>query len=340
MSPRLISVSEALRLTFSRMVPVRSARLRAGDALGTILASSVVSDTPVPFYAIALREGLAVKAFDIVGASAQSPMLLSGSPARVLVGESLPNGCDAVLPVNAVADNGCFVEIAEAIAPGEGVRHSGHDLRVGSTIADRGAVVTPIVQLALHAAGIETVEVLRPSVAIAAGSPFGTAWLSAVLATLGCAIISDDGMGKPHIVLKWATEGTPLLACNPGETGFVSSIAGGCAEITLPHRFDGMVAAFVLLVCPIVEFLTGRNLPRIERPLTRKVTSAVGMTEVVLVRLVDGRYDPLCVGEITLAALVVADAVSVMQPGSEGFPAGALFAAMPLDVLFSARYWL
>jgi len=68
-------------------VPVRSARLRAGDALGTILASSVVSDTPVPFYAIALREGLAVKAFDIVGASAQSPMLLSGSPARVLVGD-------------------------------------------------------------------------------------------------------------------------------------------------------------------------------------------------------------------------------------------------------------
>ena len=65
----------------------------------------------------------------------------------------------------------------------------------------------------------------------------------------------------------------------------------------------------------------------IARPLARKVSSLIGSTELALFAIVEGRFEPLCVGEVTLAALARADAAALLPPGSEGFAAGASLSA-------------
>jgi molybdopterin molybdotransferase len=326
---RLTPIPEALSPVLGRITPVHPKIIAAADALGMVLASPLRSAAPVPMRAVALRSGLAIRAADTVGASAYSPVLLKGVPTEVAAGAALPEGFNAVLPLDAAIHRGNLVEIAESVAPGEGVRLVGHDLRAGVLIAHRGTLVSPTLQLVLACAGIDTVEISAPIVAIAPGFSASVAWLSAQLTALGCVLTGDNCRNDVHLAINWAADDRPVLACNPGETGFVVATPGGRAEITMPVRFDGLVAIFVLLVRPVVEALMGQSQPPVMRPLARKIASTIGLTEVVVLKGVDDRYMPLCVGEITLSALAAADAIASVPPDSEGLPKGAMVAATP-----------
>jgi molybdopterin molybdotransferase len=331
MSSRLTPIADALNPVLGRVRPVRPQAMAPRDALGMILGAPVQSPGPVPLRPIALREGFAINAADVVGASAYSPVRLRDGPIQVAISEPLPDGCNAIVPFDAAVKRGCFVEIAESAAPGEGVRLTGHDLSLGFLIADRGALVTPTLQLVLACAGIETVEISSPTVCIAPGAAAGTDWLAAQLITRGCRLAGDRGRDEAHLVINWAIEDRPILACNPGQTGFIRTTSGAQIEIVMPQRFDGLVAIFVLLVLPVVAALAGRAQPMAARPLSGKVTSTVGLSEVVLLKSVDGGCLPLCVGEITLSALAAADAFAIVPPESEGLAKGALVWAIPFN---------
>jgi molybdopterin molybdotransferase len=328
MPVRLTPILEALNPALGRITPVHPKIVAAADAFGMVLASPVRCVAPVPMRPLALRSGLAIQAADVVGASAYSPALLKGMPVEVAAGAALPEGCNAILPLDAAIHRGDFVEIAESAAPGEGVRLAGHDLSAGVLIANRGTLITPTLQLVFACAAIETVEISAVTVTIAPGVAASVAWLSAQLTALGCTLTCDDCRDDVHLAINWAVDDRPVLACNPGDTGFVVA-RGSRTEITMPVRFDGLVAIFMLLVRPIVEALLGQSQPPVLRPLARKITSTVGLTEVVLLKCVDERYMPLCVGEITLSALAAADAIATVPPDSEGLPKGAMVAATP-----------
>ncbi len=331
---RLTPIADALNLALGRVRPVHPQVRASGDALGTILAAPVRSVRPVPLRPTALRAGFAINAADVVGASAYSPVTLKDAPIQVAASESLPDGCDAIVPLDAAVKRGRLVEIAESAAPGEGVRLTGHDLSMGSLIADRGTLITPTLQLILACAGIETVEISSPTVFIAPGAPAAADWLSAQFTSLGCRLADDKGRDDAHLVINWAIEDGPILACGPGESGFIRATSSGQAEIMMPGRFDGLVAIFVLLVLPVVEALTGRAQPLVARPLALKITSMVGLTQVALLKSVSSGYLPLCVGEITLSALAAADAIAIVPPESEGLAKGGLVGAIPFNGTF------
>jgi molybdopterin biosynthesis enzyme len=278
-----------------------------------------------------LRAGFAVKAEDVVGASAYSPAILRNAPIQVGAHDPLPEGCDAIVPFDAVLRHGSFVEITEPAAPGEGVRLSGHDLSLGLVIADRHTQITPTLQLILACAGIERVEIFSPMVFIDPGEPAAVQWLSAQCGGLGCRLAGAGGEDAAHLVIRWATDDSLRLACNPGETGFIQAISRGQTEIMMPRRFDGLVAIFLLLVLPVVQAFTGQVRRTVARPLVRKITSMVGLTEVALLKSVGDGYLPLCTGEITLSALAAADAAAIISPESEGLAKGALVRAIPFN---------
>ncbi len=64
-------------------------------------------------------------------------------------------------------------------------------------------------------------------------------------------------------------------------------------------------------------------------PLKRKVTSTIGMTELVPVRCAGGMAEPLASGYLSFMALAQSDGWIVVPAESEGFPAGAQVAVRP-----------
>jgi molybdopterin biosynthesis enzyme len=331
MLPILTPVAEALALALSRIAPVRPISIHIDDALGRILAAPVASSVPLPVQSVALRSGLAVAALDTVGASDHTPVPLIHSAVPVRAGDALPTGFDAVIPIEAAVETGPVPAIVQAAAPGEGVRLAGHDLAAGSLIGGRGAIVTPQLQLVLREAGIRVVDVICPIIGIGSGPKAARAWLCAELGARGCRV-SGARSENVHVRINWANEAEQRLACNPGDTAFVTAGAGDLADINLPRRFDGLVAVFFLLVLPVIYTLAGSQLPSAARPLCRKIVSSIGFTDVVLLQRLGDGYLPLCVGEITLSGLASADAIAAIPPESEGLPAGALLTATPLNI--------
>jgi molybdopterin molybdotransferase len=334
LSGQLLSLPDMRDQLIAALMPVVPQHVAVADALGAVLAAPVRAPHAMPAVAIALRTGHAVAALDLVGASPHSPVLLTAALRRVAPGETLPPGCDAVLPPDGMSDQGAFTEITQSPAPGESVRLAGHDLAAQTLLADRGARVSSRLVLAMTLAGLETVEIIRPRLVIPAVPQPERAWLAAACSALGCVLLPEAEADTAHLALGWSGEQAATLALHPGETADTRLDPAAPPKILLPRRFDGMIAAFFALVLPAIEHLTGGKLAEISRPLTRKIASSVGITDVILMKTTPEGYAALSTGEITLAALAEADVLALIPAESEGFSAGSLLAALPLDFLF------
>jgi molybdopterin biosynthesis enzyme len=112
------------------------------------------------------------------------------------------------------------------------------------------------------------------------------------------------------------------IALQPGRTAAVGRI-GNIPAIALPGAPDQALAAWWTLALPVLEVLSALS-PRqpVALPLARKIASSVGITELVLLQQIEGRWLPLAVGDLSLDAIARADAWLAVPGGAEGFAAG------------------
>lgn len=298
------------------------------DAVGAILAEDLCFPADMPPVAEALRGGLAVAALDLTGASASLPVFL-GAGHPVLPGDPLPGGADAVLPQDGAEAVPGGWEAIRPIGPGEGVRRAGHDGRAGTVILPAGAPLTDKARFVAAKAGTTRCTIRRPRVAIALPDPDQAAFARAFLNRLGAAI-GDDA---PHLILRPAKDAQPRLALSPAQTAWLVR-AGSALELSVPQRFDGMLTALFALGLPAMAALTGARPVTQDRPLARKVASALGMAELVLLTRQDGDWNPAQAGMVTLATLAAAEACAILPPETEGFGAGAVLSGIPLVAPF------
>src|SRR5262249_46558243 len=114
------------------------------------------------------------------------------------------------------------------------------------------------------------------------------------------------------------------IALAPGETaafGFV----GSRPVLLLPGRLDAALAVWLVAGRHLLARLTGSVEPEpvTRAKLARKVSSSLGLAEVIPVRLHDGGAEPIASGYVPLSALAQADGWILVPPESEGFPPGA-----------------
>jgi molybdopterin molybdotransferase len=346
--PRLTSVADALGVLLTGLEPVPAVRLGVREAIGLTAAETVTTRRPVPPHAIAQRSGIAVAAADLVGASAHAPVVMATPPYPVRAGEALPAGADAVLPKDAAMTTGSLTEISQAAYPGENATLSGADLADGATIVRAGETVTSAIALALELAGIGDIAIRCPRFNTIDPSEDGESdnaphrhWLGAAVEHIGGRVVGPEDLAEAIFVFPDDPEVLPAppnpswirwagLALRPGGNAEVIDSGLRNPSIVMPPRFDGVVACFYALVLPLVARLTARVVRQEARPLTRKITSQVGFTDVALLRSVASGYEPLSVGQVTLSALLAADAVALIPPESEGAAAGTLIAAIPM----------
>ena len=93
-----------------------------------------------------------------IAAGRPSPSPLPpGEAMGISTGGVVPEGADAVIPIEYVVDNENTVEIGESVAPGANVRPRGGDLRAGDEVVAAGTVLGAAQLGALGAAGVAEV---------------------------------------------------------------------------------------------------------------------------------------------------------------------------------------
>ncbi len=111
----------------------------------------------------------------------------------------------------------------------------------------------------------------------------------------------------------------------------------GCFEIEatehgfrIPARLPSLVPFLCGVLLPLADRAAARPPAPRGLPLARRVVSSVGVADLVLLRAVEGRFEPLAAGVVPLSALARATHRAVLPPESEGLAEGAFIEAVPL----------
>jgi hypothetical protein len=301
--------------------PVAIARVAPAEALGAIVAEDARAARAVPESGLALGGGYAISSEAARGAGPSSPVPLAAVPPLVRTGDRLPLGADAVLAADAIERHGPFLAAIEEPAPGQDVLPAGADLARGAVVARRGARLTPLLVAALEAAGVATLAVARPAVAVDGPAELA-ALLSGALARRG---IGVDGSAPLRIVIgaRAAEENEVAGVALSGAEEVAVGAREGRVVILCPPTTPALLAVALALVPRLVGVPVTEETTR----LSAKIASRVGVSEIALLGFGPDGAVPLTVGPPTLGATLAADHVLLCAPGSEGFPAGATITA-------------
>ena len=181
----LISVEEAREdvLRTCRVGPLESVSLLA--AVGRVLREDAVADSDIPPFDNSAMDGFAVSladfdeeraelsiAEDLPAGSWPSKTVGGGACARIMTGAPVPDGCDAVAPIEwceSVGEVGQTVVITNRPVKGQHIRKSGSDIRKGECALPAPAAITPLTVGLLASLGYGMVEVSRrPTVSVVA----------------------------------------------------------------------------------------------------------------------------------------------------------------------------
>jgi molybdopterin biosynthesis enzyme len=352
----LTPLDTARAMLLEAVEPVASIELGLAAALGCV-AAELPALRALPAFDVAAVDGWAFCARDLVGASSYSPLPLAGSPVWVEAGDRMPEGCDCVIDSDSVEQTGALFQVSVEAIPGQGVRRGG-DVAGASSVIVAGRRIRSLDLLIARAAGLETIAVRRPRLRVinipaTAGNVVTAPLIAESARAAGAEIVYAEASGRdaPSIAEAFDVEPPDLIvtiggtgvgrtdatiealasrgallahgiALQPGRTTAIGRIAK-CPVVALPGAPDQALAGWWTLVLPALDRLSGREPRRTATlPLARKIASAVGIAEIVLLRNTDEIWMPLATGDLALEIIVRADAWLTVPGGSEGVAAG------------------
>jgi len=150
------------------------------DALTRVAHSDVHSPVDLPLFRNSQMDGYAVRSSDIaavpaslhvVGTVAAGPSesrkITAGTAVKIMTGAPIPDGADAVVPVENTESHGSVVTIAVTRRSGEYIREQGSDITAGTLLVQAGQVLEPRHIAVLAAVGLSHIDVRsRPRVAV------------------------------------------------------------------------------------------------------------------------------------------------------------------------------
>ena len=153
---KLISVAEAQRLVLERAQRLDAERVPVERAAGRVLAEPAASLVDLPPFP-ELRDGRLRGPGRGRRRGRPPPGRRAGSPPgrrpsgrsrpaeamAISTGGAVPEGADAVIPLELVEDRASAIEIREAVAAGANVRERGSDVRTGDVVLEPGMRLGP-----------------------------------------------------------------------------------------------------------------------------------------------------------------------------------------------------
>lgn len=234
------------------------------------------------------------------------------------------------------------------------------DFTAGTVLLKAGARLRAIDLAILSVAGIARVPIRAPRIHLMRTTAAADAVLDAARATIGRALVAEgaelasggeaaqgdlaaalERAEADAIVVIGGTGSGPKdrgvhtlaragrvevhgIAISPGETA-AFGLAGSCPILLLPGRIDAALSVWMVLGRYMLAQLDGISTAETTATakLTRKLSSSLGLTEVVPVRLHEGGAEPIASGYLPLSSLAQSDGWILIAADSEGYPPGA-----------------
>jgi molybdopterin molybdotransferase len=173
----LLSLAAAVAHVLERATPLDSEELPIAQAAGRVVAEDARAVVDLPPFPSSAMDGFAVRSEDTPGrlpvvariaAGVPTPRALErGEAMGIATGGVVPDGADAVIPIEYVVANDNEVEISDPVDRGDNIRPRGGDVGSGDVVVSRGTRLGPAQIGALAASGLERVTCARqPKVAV------------------------------------------------------------------------------------------------------------------------------------------------------------------------------
>jgi molybdopterin biosynthesis enzyme len=361
---RLTPLSDVLSMVDMEVKPVTPRTIDLNAAQGRTLANDAMSRAR-PNVSIAMIDGWAIDADTTLGAGGYTPALLLQTPTRIEVGQPMPPDTDSVAPYDAIKVTNGRAEALMTINPGDGVLAAGGDCDPAIPLRRAGDRLSLTDLAAFAAAGIARITVREPRVRVLPlrGSAITNAAARLIIGDIerrgGAARLDDPGRdlgailgaesadaiiviggtgngrndNSVQILAREAWLAVHGIAMSPGETAALG-FSTQRPVLMLPGRLDAALAVWLLVGRRILERLAAATHhkdgdPLETLPLARKVTSTVGLNEVVPIRRVGGKAEPLAVRYLPLSALTHSDGWILVPADSEGYSEGTAVAVRP-----------
>ena len=172
------SVEEHQRIVLGDASPLPSQRVALLEADGLVLAESVSASWPLPSFDNSSMDGYAVRVDDLAGATETSAVRLPvrgdiaagqeaaerlepGTAVRIMTGAPIPEGTEAVVPVEWTDGSTDVVAITRTPDPGAHIRLRGEDVAAGEVVLEPGTAINARVIAMLAAVGLADIPVHR-----------------------------------------------------------------------------------------------------------------------------------------------------------------------------------
>lgn len=179
------SLEEERTFLLDKVQPMRPFAMQILDVPGLVLCEDIVSDLDLPLVTTARIDGYGVRGSDLVGATEANPRqvylidtiraadapgrpVMAGAAVRVEAGAIVPDGVDAVVPLDAgTLGEDDVVSIGTETRLFQNLRRAGSELADGTPLLHAGEVLTPRSVAVLAEVGLDKVMVRpRPRVVV------------------------------------------------------------------------------------------------------------------------------------------------------------------------------
>ena len=185
----MISVSEALQRLVSSFSSVDIEEVPLLQAAGRILSTEIKSEINLPLFTNSSMDGFAVRAEDVEGAREDQPVILTvvedipagrrptrklgiNQTARIMTGAPLPEGANAVVPVEETDQYNsgsrteslllpAEIEVRRSVSEGDYIRWVGEDVTSGEVVLQPNSRLRPQDLGLLAMLGISKISVFR-----------------------------------------------------------------------------------------------------------------------------------------------------------------------------------
>src|SRR3954464_3372688 len=157
---RLSTVDEHVERVVESILPLQPYDQPLLEALGLPVCESIVAPMDLPVFDNSAMDGYAVYFDDVATASEDHPVhlpvvgemaagqtkhfaLSPGTTVRIMTGAPVPQGADAIVPVEWTDGGVANVRITRAPQRDEHVRHRGEDVQAGDVLLEDGTVLGP-----------------------------------------------------------------------------------------------------------------------------------------------------------------------------------------------------